>query len=255
MMEAHMSDNDRRVFPMESALGVVTGKGGGEVLDFLGYAVQRDICDCARAAVSPAVKGWLYSLNPEFFKLSLDDGMDYASWVAQQKQKLGDNVSVTPMPAHEAEGINALLDFIEHTMSENEEKQAAADAAQAELKALAPFKAKAEDLEKKLAQLEEKNKALTEEASKLKAELAGYAGKVAINEKELEQSVKDLVSRAVKDALAALPVGAAAGAGAGAAAPGGAAAAPAAVDDGATAAPPDDFGFGASGPSDDGFGF
>ena len=40
-----MSDDARRVFPMESALGVVTGKGGAEVLEFLGYAVQREICD------------------------------------------------------------------------------------------------------------------------------------------------------------------------------------------------------------------
>lgn len=249
-----MSDDARRVFPMESALGVVTGKGGNEVLDFLGYAVQREVCDCARAAVAPAVKGWLYSLSPDFYKVSVDDGMEYGAWLAQQKQALGDNVSITPMPEHEVAGINALLDFIETTMTESEEKQAQADAAQAELKALAPFKAKAGDLEKKVTQLEEKNKAQTEEIAKLKAELAGFSGKVAINEKELEQSVKDLVSRAVKDALASLPVGAAGAAVA--AAPGEAAAAPAAdFDDGSTVAPPDSFGFGSSGASDDGFGF
>ena len=247
-----MSDDARRVFPMESALGVVTGKGGNEVLDFLGYAVQREVCDCARAAVAPAVKGWLYSLSPDFYKVSVDDGMEYGAWLAQQKQALGDNVSITPMPEHEVAGINALLDFIESTMTAAEEKQAEVDAAQTELKALAPFKAKAGDLEKKVAQLEEKNKALTEEASKLKGELAGFSGKVAINEKELEQSVKDLVSRAVKDALAALPVGAA---GAAVAASGDAAAPAAAEDDGATTAPPDSFGFGASGASGDGFGF
>ena len=249
-----MSDNDRRVFPMESALGVVTGKGGGEVLDFLGYAVQREICDCARPAVAPAVKGWLYSLNPDFFSIAVDEGMDYEAWVTQQKKKLGDHFSVEPMPAHEVEGINALLDSIESAETDAEDGKAQAEAAQAELKALAPFKSKAADLEKKVAQLEEKNKALTEEVSKLKGELAGYAGKVAVNEKDLEQSVKDLVSRAVKDALASLPV-AAAGAGAAAASGDTAAAAPAGFDDGATVAPPDDFGFGSSGASGDGFGF
>ncbi len=249
-----MSDDDRRVFPMESVLGVVTGKGGGEVLDFLGYAVQRDICDCARPAVAPAVRGWLAGLNPKFAGLSLDEGMEYGAWLIEQKKSLGDNVSISPMPAHETKGINDLLDLIERTMAESEERRAAADAAQAEVKTMAPFKAKAADLEKKVAQFEEKNKALSEEISKLKSELAGYSGKVAIDEKDLEQSVKDLVSRAVKDALAALPVGAAGAAVAGTAGAE-AAAAPAAFDDGATAAPPDDFGFGSSGASNDGFGF
>ena len=35
--------------------------------------------------------------------------MDYEAWITQQKRNLGDNVSITPMPAHETAGINALL--------------------------------------------------------------------------------------------------------------------------------------------------
>ena len=246
---------------METVLGVVVGKGGADVLDLLGFAVKRDVSDECRPAVNPMVKGWLYSLNPDFMKVAYNENVSFNAWVSDQKRKLGDNVSITPIPANELAGIESLFEAVESAKqtaedkeAEAEEAQAAQAAAEAEAKKLAPFKKKAEDLEKKVAQLEEKNNALTAEVKDLKAKLAGFDGKVAVDEGDLEKSVKDIVSKAVKAALAGLVVaGGVAAAGEGAAADDFAAAAEAAPEE--TGGVPDTFGFGTSGSDGDGFGF
>lgn len=252
-----MSDEGRRVFPMESVLGVIAGEGGAAVNEFMGYVVGRSVCDCCRPALAPVVKGWLYSLNPEFMKLDYNENTGFANWAGEQKRTLGDNVSITPLPEKELAGVNALLDVIENAKKLAEDKTAETDealaakcAAEAEVKALTPFKKKAEDLEAKVAQLEEKGSSLNSELSELKEKLAAFDGKVAIDEKEIEKSVKDIVSRAVGSIAAA--------GGVAAATDGGAEAAPAAdFDTGTTSsdAVPDDFGFGTSGANSDGFGF
>ena len=254
-----MSDQGRRIFPMETALNVVAGKGGADVLDFLGFAVNREVSDECRPAVNPMVKGWLYSLNPDFMKVAYNESTSYSAWVADQKRKLGDNVSMTPMSAGDLAGIEALFDMVENAKqtaedkeAEAEEAQAAQAAAEAEAKKLAPFKKKAEDLEKKVAQLEEKNNALNAEIKELKAKAAAFDGKVAVDEGDLEKSVKDIVSKAVKAALGGLVAAggvAALAEGAGADEP---AAEEAAADAGGV---PDTFGFGTSGSDGDGFGF
>lgn len=239
---------DRKIFPMESALEVVANKASEGRTEFLSFVSQRSLCDDTVGFVSPVVRGWLFSLYPEFAKMPPAPEQGYGIWLDEQKKKFGDNVSVAPMVAEEVKDLYAVLDSMEAMQEAVAEKDAAIAELTANLAAAEPFKAKAEKLEKNVESLEEKNKGLNEEVGKLKAEVAGFAGKVAINESDLEQSIKDLVSRAVKDALASLPVGAAAPAGDGAAS---AEAAPAAE----SSAPIDDFGFGASGSDGDGFGF
>lgn len=256
-----MSDEGRRVFPMETALSVVAGKGGDDVLDFMGYAIGRSVDEDCRVGVGPMVKGWLYTLNPDFMKTSYDENIAFPNWVADQKRKLGDNVSITPMPAVELAGVNALIEMVttarqtaEDKTAEAEEAVAAREAAEADSAAMAPFKKKAGELEKKVAALEEKNGALQAEIADLKGKLAAFDGKVAVDEKDIEKSVKDMVSKAVKDALGGLVA-------AGGVAAAGAAAsedAPAASEEAAPAdsgGVPDTFGFGQSGSNDDGFGF
>jgi uncharacterized protein YlxW (UPF0749 family) len=242
---------------METALGVVAGKGGEDVLDFMGYALGRAVDDDCRPAVNPMVKGWLYSLNPEFIKAEFNENISYASWLSEQKSKFGDNVSITPMPAHELAGINTLFDTVEAAKQEAEDKNSEAEeaaaakaAAEAEAASLAPFKKKAEDLEAKVAQLEEKSKALNAEVAELKEKLASFDGKVAVDEKEIEKAVKDIVQKAVGGLVAAGGVAGAATSADGGEAP---AAEEAASADGGGV--PDSFGFGASGSDGDGFGF
>ena len=252
-----MSDEGRRVFPMETALGLVADKGGDDVLDFMGYAVGRNVDDECRPALSPIIKGWLYTMNPDFMKADFNDGVGYDVWVDSQKKKLGDNLSITPLPGRELAAVNALIDTLEEAKKTAEDKTAEAEeavaakkTADAEVAAMTPFKKKAEDLEKKVAGLEEKNSSLNAEIAELKEKLAAFDGKVAIDEKEIEKSIKDIVSRAVAG-IAAAGGGVATGAG------DAAAEAPASFEDtgSSSGGVPDDFGFGASGSDGDGFGF
>ena len=239
---------DRKIFPMESALEVIANKADKGTMDFLSFVVQRPLCDTTKAVVTPMVKGWLYSLQPEFAQMPEAPDQGYGIWLDEQKKRFGDNVSILPMAAADLKELYNLLDSMDAMKEAIAEKDAAIADLTEQLKVAEPFKAKAEKLEKNVETLEEKSKGLNEEVGKLKAEVAGFAGKIAINETDLEQSVKDLVSRAVKDALASLPVGAA---GAAVAAGDGAEAAPVEEEGGV----PDSFGFGASGSDSDGFGF
>ncbi len=254
-----MSDEGRRVFSMETALGLVAGKGGSDVLDFMGYAVGRSVDEECRTALSPLVKGWLYSLNPDFMKAAPASDVGYEVWLDAQKKKFGDNLSISPMPAVEMAAVSALIDTVagakqtaEDKIAEAEEALAAKEAAESDAAALMPFKKKAEAAEKKAAQLEEKNSALAAELAELKEKLASFDGKVAIDENAIEKTVKDIVSKALSGIVVAggaVAAGAvAAGDAAGAVAE---EAGPAADADGV----PDTFGFGASGSDGDGFGF
>ena len=254
-----MSEDGRRVFKMETALKVIANQEGDDVLEFLGFVISRPVCGCCRAGVAPIVKGWLYSQNPSFMKLPFAEAESFDTWAHLMKGQLGENVSLTAMPAAEVAGIHSMMDAVQAAFQTAEEKteateaaEAATAAAQAEIKALAPFKAKAEELEKKVAQLEEKNKGLAADVSAAKAEADAFKGKVAINENEIEKSVKDIISKAIGSmSFAAGAVGAAAGEES--------AVADAPADFGGSTdsagAVPDTFGFGASAPSDDGFGF
>ena len=156
-----MSDAGRRIFKMETALGVLANQSGADVLDFLGFVISRGVDECCRPAVAPMAKGWLYSMNPEFMKAPFDGTTSFNSWCNEQKTRLGDNVSLEPMPAAEVAGIHALIDTVEAAFQDAADKAAEAAealeaqaAAEANAKAMAPFKAKAEELEKKVAQLE-----------------------------------------------------------------------------------------------------
>lgn len=252
-----MSEEARRVFKMETILGVIAGKSGADVADLLGYLSQRDLSPEELGAVAPIAKGWLYSLEPRFMKCEYSETVAFEEWAQKQAAELGDNVSLEPIPAAEMAGISVVLD----KMADSKAVIAAQAGEIADLKAkvaaLAPFEGKTATLEKQVADLTGKLDKAKADLTAAQKELKTFDGKVAISEKEIESSVKDMVSKAVKEALANLPVGAAvAGAAAGAVAAD--AAAPAADDFGSSDSGgdvPDTFGFGASGAGDDGFGF
>lgn len=250
-----MSDDGRKIFSMETALGVIAEQENPEVRDLLAFAIGRPVCQCCIKAVSPMVKGWLMCLQPNFFNLQYTGNVSFTIWAEEQKAKFGDNVSITPIPANDVKGMHALLDLVDEAKrtatEKTEEAEAAneaAEAAKAEAKALAPFKKKAEDLQQKVAGLEEAAKGLTADMAKMKTEMAAFDGKVAINDKEIEKAVKDIITKAV--GTMSFAAAGAAGAAAGAAAP--AEEAPAVEETGGV---PDTFGFGTSGSDGDGFGF
>ena len=118
---------------------------------------------------------------------------------------------------------------------------------QAKVETLEPFQAKAQELEKKCAQLEAKVKTLTTDAGNLRKQLLPSQGKMAVDQEELQSIIK----AAIKANMKGLVVGGAVAA-AGAAGAEEAAAEPAAEEE---SGPAPEFGFGASGANDDGFGF
>ena len=246
-----MSDEARRVFKMETILGLIAGKGGTDVSDLLGYLSQRELSADEEGVVAPMSKGWLYSMEPRFMQCCYDEGEPFDAWTKKQASKLGDNVSVEPIPAADMASISIVLDKLADAKTTVAEQAAAIEGLQASVAELEPFKAQAADLEKKVEDLSGKLETAQTELAGAKKELKTFEGKVAINETEVESSVKDIVSRAVKDALATLPAGAAVAAGAEEAAP----AAEEAPAEDAGSSVPDDFGFGASGSDDSGFGF
>ncbi len=248
-----MSDEGRRMFKMDAVLGLIAGKNGAAVSDLLGYLAQRDLAAEDEAAVAPIAKGWLFSQHPPFMQCAYSEVGSYEDWVKKECGRLGDNVSLQPIPAAELAAINGVLDRIAEYKATIAAQAGEIEGLKGQVKELTPFKGQAADLEKKLAQSEQKVQGLNGDIGNLRKELAPFQGKVAIDEKEIESSVKDIVSRAVKDALKNLPV-AAAGA---AAVAGDAAAEPASFEESSSSdgGVPDTFGFGASGASDDGFGF
>ncbi len=243
-----MSDEARKVFPMESVLALVLGKEDIDVKDLAGYLTGRSLnCDCCSRAVGPLAAGWLASLYPAFVELKWDGSTPWDSFVASNKSAIGDNVSVPPMndslKALAAKTLDILAD-LDGTVTAQKAELAALHAKVAELE---PQEAKAQELEKKCDQLEAKIKTMTTDMGALRKELAPYQGKMAVDQQELLTMIKG----AIKDNMKGLVVGGVAGA---AAAEGAEAAAEELPDDtprGITG----DFGFNASGDDDDGFGF
>lgn len=247
-----MSDEARRVFKMETILGLIAGKSGADISDLLGYLAQRELSVEHEGAVAPMAKGWLYSQHPPFMDCEFTEGESFDAWAAKQAASLGDNVSLQPIPANEMAGISVVLDAMADAKAVVAAQSEEIDALKAQVAELEPFKGQAAELEKKVAGLESSLEGAQTDLAGAKKELKGFDGKVAVDEKDIESSVKDMVSRAVKDALAALPAGAAVAA---AVADGGDAPAEEAAEEASGSDVPDDFGFGTSGSDDDGFGF
>jgi len=242
-----MSEEGRRVFKMEAILALFAGKSDDSVSELLGYLSQRDLSAAQEAFVSTLAKAWLYSQHQPFMECAYNENTIYSEWIRSEVKRLGDNVSLAPLPEDEMAKVNLVLDTLSgnaETIAEQKETIAGLEAKVAELEPYKELEKKVAELEKKVGQLEEKN-------TELNTAAAEYAGKIPVAEGEINTTIKDIVTKALKDAVASVPLGAAAGGGEG----GEAAAAAPEADDGSTAAPPDDFGFGSSGSDGGGFGF
>ena len=240
---------ERKVFKIEKVLALLAGKTGGEVSELLFFLTQQDLDAQGEAMVAPLAKAWLCSQHPPFMDCRITEDAIYEDWIAATAKKIGDNVSLKPISEDDLAPILTVIDTLAQgkaTVAEQVDKIAELEAKVAEL---APFEGKAADLEKKVAGLEGDKEKLNKEVVALKKETAAFQGKLPVAESELNDTIKDIVTKALKNAVAAVPAGAVAGA-----AEGGEAAAEAAPEE-ATSSVPDDFGFGASGSDGDGFGF
>ncbi len=246
-----MSEEGRRVFKMDTVLGLLAGKGGGDVTDFMGYLTGRELNAQDEGAVQALVIAWLYKSHPAFMDSQYEETTVYDEWVQAQKKKHGDNISIPPIPADEMAPIAAILDTLEKNRQTIADQSAKIEELEGTAAELEPFKAQAEKQEKEIESLKEKVASLEEQNSELKAQTAEFEGKLPVAEAELNSTIADIVKNALKNAVAAVPAGAAAAGDEGAAAP----VDDAGADDGSTAPPADDFGFGGGPGGGDGFGF
>ncbi len=241
---------ERKVFKIEKVLALLAGKTGGEVSELLFFLTQQDLDATGEAMVAPLAKAWLCSQHPPFLDCRFTPESIYEDWIAANAKKIGDNVSLKPILEDDMAPIITVIETLAQqkaTVAEQAEKLAGLEAKVAELE---PFEAKAAELEKKVAGLEGDKEKLNKDVVALKKETAAFQGKLPVAESELNDTIKDIVTKALKDAVASVPAGAAGAV----AAEGGEAAAEAAPEE-AGGGVPDDFGFGASGADGDGFGF
>lgn len=239
----------RKIFPLDTILALLSGVGGADTSGLLSFMTAKELNPEQEAIVAPLAQAWLCKLHPAFLESKFSEDAPYENWVAAEKKRIGDNVSLTPIPEAEMTGIETVLSAVDAAKATAAEKTEEAEALAAKVAELEPFEAKAGELEKKVEGLEGQVASLQEEVSELKSKNAEFEGKLPVDENGLNDSIKEIVTKALKDAVASVPMGAAAGA---AAEGGDAAPAEEAVED---SGPAPDFGFGSSGDDADGFGF
>ncbi len=240
-----MSDEARKVFPMENVLALVVGNENVDVKEVAGYLIGRSFeCDFSANAVAPLAAGWLASMFPKFVALTWDESKSWDAFVQENKTALGDSISLEPMSEKMKAFAGKALDYIAEMDGIVKKQGSEITELEAKVAALTPLENKCKDLEKNCDQLEAKVKTMTTEMGGLRRDMLPFQGKMAIDEAEL----LNLIKTTIKDNMKGIVVAA-----------GGAAAAGAAAvadeepesDDG----PAPDFGFGASGSDGDGFGF
>ena len=237
--------DDRKVFPLETVLALVTGKKDAKVQELAGFITGRPVtCAACAAAVGPFAAAWLARWYPKFMDMDWAEGQDWGSFVAKWRKALGDNVSLTPMDGRTRALAGEALDALAEANAAATRQSEAVAKLEARVRELEPFEAHAQAVQKKCDELEGKLKAMKTEVGGLTRQVAEFQGKVAVNHDELMQTIKD----AIKDGLKGMVVG-------GAAAAGAAGEAAAEVQEEAASSVPDDFGFGTSGADSDGFGF
>jgi len=235
----------RKIFPTEQVMELVAGRQGANVNEIASHILGRPVtcAQCAKTA-APFATAWLARWYPRFMDMDWKEGENWNAFVRQAKTALGENISIASMSGH----MKALADqTLDALMDARESLQRQTDAAarlEAKVRELEPLAGINKALQKKNDELECKLKAMKTEMGGLQRKVNEFQGKLAIDNDELMQTIKD----AIKDGLKGLSVGVAAG---------GAAAVASGPDETAPAedAVPDDFGFGASGADSDGFGF
>jgi hypothetical protein len=240
-----MSDSERKIFPVESVLALVCGKEDADVKEIAGYMAGRSLqCDCCAKTVGMIAASWLTRLYPKFADLVWDKDEDWGSFVSRCAGEIGDKISLPAMDGRWQANVEKLLAAGEEMMNEKAALQAEVAKLSAQVEALKPFEGKLADAQKKADKLDEQLKALKKDMGGMRRQLAGFEGKMAVDQEELLDAIKDAIKTNLKSVTIA-----AGGAAAGAAA---AAEGEAPAEGGAAS---DDFGFGGDSGSSDDFGF
>ncbi|MBR4741518.1 MAG: hypothetical protein IK079_01285, partial [Desulfovibrio sp.] len=125
-----MSDSNRKMFPIETVMALVTGKEGVDIKEIAGYVAGRSIvCEKQAKAVGVFAAAWLARWYPKFTAVSWSDGQPWEAFLSQARAQLGDNVSLQPMD----ERIKAMADQALDAMVDADKSIAAQTAAAVKL--------------------------------------------------------------------------------------------------------------------------
>lgn len=246
-----MADEERRVFKLDVVLALFAGKVDAQVSDLLGYLTGRELSKHDESVVATLAQAWLASLEPKLLETSFDDTAIYDDWVKKEKGRIADNISVTPIPHEHLAPVLEVIDGLAAARAANKDLSAQVAELEAKVAELEPYVAKSEELEKKVEGLEGQVEDLQTQLAESKKAAKEFEGKVAVDESGLDSTIKDLVTKAIKDAAASVTIAAPAGGE-------GAPAAAATADAGPTDSPGEvssDFGFGTDDGGGGGFGF
>ncbi len=217
---------DRKVFPMGTFYSFLTGEDADSnkqgIKELLGFMLRQDVDATSEMFAASLAKAWIYEQNPELVQ------------IRKKAAKLGDHVSVPPLPEDVTAKVAELVEAITAAQAENTD-----------------LKAKLADSEKKLADASAKLKDASAKVKTYEAKLGEGEAKIEVSAKKVEDyigKVDDLLAK-IEEVKKHGVVTAAPGAGGDA---------PAAAGDAAAQDSPgevtDSFGFGTA-QEEDSFGF
>lgn len=196
--------DDRRIFPTETVLELVTGKKGADVREIATYITGQPVtcANCAQAA-APFAAAWLARWYPKFMDMDLKD--DWNTFVASAKSRLGDNISITPMTGQLKKLTGDVLDHIKETRESLLRQTDAAVKLEQKVRELEPLDSALKALQKKNNELEEKLKSAKTEMGALQRKVNEFQGKLPIDNSELMQTIKSAIKDGLKGMAVAAP--------------------------------------------------
>ena len=206
-----MSDSERKIFPVETVLALVSGKEDADVREIAGYITGRSmVCPKMAKSVAAFAGAWLARLYPKFADMVYDGSEAWELFVNRCAAQLGDKISLPPMDGRIKESCLAALDAMDKAFAEVDALKAEVAKQAAEIEALKPLEGALEAAKKQADQLDAQLKAQKKDMGALRRQAAGFEGKIALDEEELldtiKRTIKDNLKPAVPPLLAPWPV-------------------------------------------------
>ncbi len=163
---------DRKVFPMGTFYSFLTGEDVDAnkqgIKELLGFLLQQDVDSTSEMFAASLAKAWIYEQNPELASI-------------KKAGKMGDHVSLPPLPGDVTDKVAALVEAITAATAEN-----------------AGLKTKLADAEKKLADTSAKLKDASAKVKTYEAKLGEGEAKIEVSAKKVDEyigKVTDLLAK------------------------------------------------------------
>ena len=169
-----MSDSERKIFPVETVLALVSGKEDADVREIAGYITGRSmVCPKMAKSVAAFAGAWLARLYPKFADMVYDGSEAWELFVNRCAAQLGDKISLPPMDGRIKESCLAALDAMDKAFAEVDALKAEVAKQAAEIEALKPLEGALEAAKKQADQLDAQLKAQKKDMGALRRQAAG----------------------------------------------------------------------------------